>query len=253
MFPQGYVDLAMHTAILIDDEQDALEVLKMTLKADFADEIKILGATTEFREGVLLVQEYQPDLLFLDIDLGEDKSGFDFLKAIGGMAKVPRVIFTTGYQQFAIRAVQVQAFDYLLKPVDTDDIAQMLLRLKEEEEKARPVKSPLRQGVIVRNSDAMYRIPLDEISCFEGNGNYTNVHWMDKPRPILASATLNQFEEEVFEISDQFFRVHKSYLVNLEEIERMEKSGLTRSLLLKNGARIPISRLRVKAFMKTYF
>lgn len=243
----------MYTAILIDDEQDALESLKLTLEADFKGEIKILGATTDFREGVLLVQEYQPDLLFLDIDLGEDKSGFDFLKAIDGMGKVPRVVFTTGYQQFAIRAVQVQAFDYLLKPVGTDEIAQMLLRLDEEGDSPSSSKSALRQGVIVRNSDAMYRIPLDEISCFEGNGNYTNVHWMEKERPILASATLNQFAEEVLGISQQFFRVHKSYLVNLSEIERMEKNGLTRSLLLKNGARIPISRLRVKAFMKAYF
>lgn len=240
----------MITAVLMDDEPDALEMLQFTLGDHFSDRIKIVGRSSNFREGVLLVKEYQPDLLFLDIDLGGGKSGFDFLTEIQAAPKIPKVVFTTGYQQFAIKAVRVQAFDYLLKPVGKAEIQDLVDRFTALEPS--PVNSPLQPGVIVRTTEAIYRLALDDIIYFQGNDNYTNIHLFDRPQPVLASVTLNQFEAEVMRISTQFFRVHKSSLVNLNAIERLEKSGLGRSLLLKNGDSVSISRLRYKDFKEVY-
>lgn len=239
----------MLKAVLIDDEPDALELLSLMLREQFAQEVKIVGQTTEFNVGVLLVKEYAPDLLFLDIELGEGRSGFDLLNNVKTLSHQPKVVFTTGYQQFAIKAVQVQAFDYLLKPIDPTDIRQLLDRIRASP--PLPI-SPLQAGVLVHTTEAIYRIQLDEILYFEGNGNYTNVHIKDKDRPVLASVTLNHFEEEVKQISHAFFRIHKSFLVNLRAIEQVDKRGLGKTLLLTDGTRLSISRLRFKAFMDAF-
>lgn len=244
----------MFTAVLIDDESDALELLELILHDHFSTQIKVIAKTSEFREGVILLKEYQPDVLFLDIDLGEVGSGFDLLEQVKGLDKVPKVVFTTGYQQFAIKAVRIQAFDYLLKPIGADEINSLLKRLENESdtpEAHRPTN--LAPGVIVHTSDAIYRIETDTISYFEGNGNYTNIHLRDKEKPILASVTLNFFEKEVQRVSPRFFRIHKSYLVNLNAVDRVEKKGLSRSLRMKEkGKPLPISRLRFKEFLTAY-
>ncbi|HHG85227.1 MAG TPA: response regulator transcription factor [Bacteroidetes bacterium] len=242
----------MYTAILVDDEADALEVLYLNLTENFPNIIKVLGKTSSFTEATLLIREYKPDLLFLDIDLGKGQSGFDVVRQIEDTNYMPKVIFTTGYQQFAIRAVQVQAFDYLLKPVGEDDISQLVIRLNKAD-KAPQMPSPLGSGIVVNISDAIYRLNLDDIIYFEGNGNYTNIHLKGREKSILSSATLNSFESEVAKISNLFFRTHKSYLINLNEIDRLEKKALGKVLVLKNGHRVSISRLRYPEFAKVYF
>lgn len=241
----------MRTAVIVDDEQNAIDMLSISLRDHFSGRIKIIGHSRKFAEGILLVKELNPDLLFLDIDLGDGKSGFDLLKQVKAAGKVPKIIFTTGYHQFAVKALRVQAFDYLLKPVGKQDLEAVWERLEELELESRP-PADLEPGVIIRNSDAIYRLPLLDILYFKGNDNYTNVYLRDRKAPILASITLNQFEKEVMAISNRFFRIHKSFLVNLSEVDHIVKEGASRTAVLKNGDRASISRLRYKAFMRAF-
>ncbi len=240
----------MYNAIIVDDEVDAIEVLSVNLKEVFEEEIKIIGKSTTLTEAVLLIKEYKPDLIFLDIDLGNNESGFDVLRAIGDLAYPFKIIFTTAFHQFAIKAIRIDAYDYLLKPIGQDDLFALKERLldngKMEVQKQKDV-------IIINTNDATYKILLEEISYFKGEGNYTSIYLKDKKKPILDSNTLNSFEQKVNSISSSFFRIHKSYLVNLSEIEFVKKSGVTRSIIMKNGDTVLISRLRYKEFSKRYF
>ncbi len=241
----------MLTAIIIDDESDALELLALTLKDHFSSEIKILGQSTLFDEAFLLVKEFQPDVLFLDIDLGGGRSGFDVVEQLKVLRNPPKVVFTTAFQQFAIKAVRVQAYDYLLKPVSTLDIKNLLERLAEESDHG---SAAVRKGagLVINTTDALYKLDLADIIYFQGNGNYTDVHVKDRPKPILSTVTLNQYEAEVGMVSNGFFRTHKSFLVNLAEVNHIKKSALAREVVLKNGVHVKLSRLRAKEFMEAF-
>ena len=241
----------MFTAVIIDDETDALELLALTLEDGFSKEIKVLGQSTQFNEAFLLVKEYQPDLLFLDIDLGAGRSGFDVIEQLRNLPVPPKVVFTTAFQQFAIKAVKVQAYDYLLKPVSAIEIKGLLERIAVDSAQGPP--SALKgAGIVINTTDAMYKLDLSDIILFQGNGNYTDIHVKNRHKPILSTVTLNQYEAEVGMVSRGFFRTHKSFLVNLAEVDHIKKGALAREVVLKNGTRVKLSRLRSKAFMEAF-
>lgn len=241
----------MLTAVIIDDESDALELLALTLKEDFAKEVKVVGQSTQFDEAFLLVKEYQPDLLFLDIDLGNGRSGFDVVEQVQSLPVLPKVVFTTAFQQFAIKAVRVQAYDYLLKPVSVIEIKGLLERIAGETAKETPSIGK-GAGIVINTTEALYKLDLSDIIFFQGNGNYTDIHVKDRDKPILSTVTLNQYETEVGMVSSAFFRTHKSYLVNLAEVNYIKKGALAREVVLKNGVHVKLSRLRAKEFMETF-
>lgn len=241
----------MLTAVIIDDEADALELLALTLKDYFAKEVKVLGQSTQFAEAFLLVKEYQPDLLFLDIDLGAGRSGFDVVEQLKSLPVPPKVVFTTAFQQFAIKAVKVQAYDYLLKPVSMIEIKGLLERIAVETAKG-PSSIDKGAGIVINTTDALYKLDLSDIIFFQGNGNYTDIHVKNFQKPILSTVTLNQYEEEVGMVSSGFFRTHKSYLVNLAEVNHIKKGALAREVVLKNGIHVKLSRLRAKEFMEAF-
>lgn len=241
----------MLTAVIIDDEADALELLALTLKDSFAGEVKVIGQSTQFDEAYLLVKEYQPDLLFLDIDLGGDRTGFEVVEQLKNLPVQPKVVFTTAFQQFAIKAVKVQAYDYLLKPISITEIKGLLERIALESATGSPAIGK-GAGIVINTTDALYKLDLSEIIYFQGNGNYTDIHVKNRPRPILSTVTLNQYEAEVQMVSSGFFRTHKSYLVNLAEVDHIKKGALAREVVLKNGVSVKLSRLRAKPFMEAF-
>lgn len=240
----------MFTAIIIDDEQDAISILSKSLEKVFGVDIKIIATANEIDEAAVLVKEYRPDLIFLDILLNKDISGFDLLPLIEGLDYPFKIIFTTGHHQFAIKAIRKGAYDYLLKPIGSDDLEELKHRLETDKTADKETKD--KGVIIVNNSDATYKIPLDTISHFKGEGNYTAIYFTEKSKPILSSVTLNHFEKEIADISNSFFRTHKSFLVNLSEIDFIKKSGMSRSLAMKNGEIVSVSRLKYKAFSEKY-
>jgi len=241
----------MLTAVIIDDEIDALELLALTLKDYFSKEIKIVGQSTQFAEAFLLVKEYKPELLFLDIDLGDNRSGFDVVEQLKSLPVQPKVVFTTAFHQFAIKAVKAQAYDYLLKPIAIREIKGLLERIADETAQGISA-SGQGAGMVINTTDALYKLDLSDIIFFEGNGNYTNIHVKNREKPILSTVTLNQYETEVAIVSSTFFRTHKSYLINLAEVDHIKKGALAREVVLKNGIRVKLSRLRAKGFMEAY-
>lgn len=242
----------MIKAVIIDDELDALEALSITLKEHFKQEVKIIAEINDYNQAPLFIKEYKPDLIFLDIDLGKNYSGFDLVNEIKNFGIPFRVVFTTAFHQFAIKAVKVQAYDYLLKPVDIDELTLLIKRLKEELTSQKEIHSQFKEGIIVNNNDTLHKLFLDDIICFQGNGNYTNIFVLNKKLPILSSNTLNSFDEEITKISTSFFRIHKSYFINLKAVDHLKKKGINRFVVLKNGEKIPISRLRFKDFMDAF-
>lgn len=242
----------MIKAIIIDDEPDALDVLAITLEENFKDDVKIIAKTNNYREGPLLIKELKPDVIFLDIDLGDNYSGFDLVDEIKGFGLNFRVVFTTAYHQFAIKAVKVQAYDYLLKPVDIDELGNLIKRLAADLSSSNSKPQQYKEGIIVNNNDTLHKLLLEDIIAFEGNGNYTNIFVNGKKTPILSSNTLNSFDEEVTKISSTFFRIHKSYFINLKAVDHLKKKGINRFVVLKNGEKVPISRLRFKDFMDAF-
>ncbi len=241
----------MFNVIIIDDESDAISVLSKSLSTVFGDDIKIIGATKDLTEAAFLIKEYQPELIFLDVVLDHDTSGFDLLPLIEKVTYPFKIIFTTGYHQFAIKAIRKGVYDYLLKPIGHEDLSALKTRLNDDE--LIPEKSKLTDIIIVNNSDATYKIPIDKISHFKGEGNYTAIFFKEKNKSILSSVTLNNFESEIGAISSSFFRTHKSFFVNLSEIEYIKKNGINKSLIMKNGETANISRLKYKEFSKSYF
>ena len=241
----------MITAILIDDEQDAVSFLSKNLASVFGAGIKIIGSTKDLTEAAFLIKEYQPDLIFLDIVIDHETSGFDLLPLIEKFNYNFKIVFTTGYHQFAIKAIKKGAYDYLLKPIGIEDLEGLKNRITADDLVSE--KTKLNDIIIVNNSDATYKIPIKSISHFKGEGNYTSIFFTEKNKSILSSITLNNFETEITSISTSFFRTHKSFLVNLSEIDHIKKSKLNKSLVMKNGEIVAISRLRYKAFSEMYF
>ena len=214
-------------ALIIDDERLARTELRRLLAAH--PDIEIAGEAATAQEALSLIPSLEPELLFLDIQM-PGMTGFELLEALDD---VPQVIFTTAYDEFAFRAFEVNALDYLLKPIAPARLAAALARLK-------PVKParPLHQ-VFVRDGERCWIVRIADIALLESEGNYTRVYF-GKERPLIPRS-LSALEERLD--TSAFFRADRKYLVNLDWVERVE-NGVAGNLVvtLRNGASVSMSR-----------
>lgn len=238
----------MFTAVLIDDEPSSLKILEEDLRQYFNDDIKVLASTSEFNEGVILIKEYNPDVVFLDIDLGNNKTGFDLLNKAREFNKNFKVIFCTAFNQFAIKAIKEQAFDYLLKPVDIDDLTITINRLKDE------ILEPAnyKNFIIINTSESIYKIHNKDLLYVKGDGGYSEFYLKNKQKPILASLTLLEVMKELEKTSDVFYRIHKSYIVNTTQINKINKGLTSKTISVNNGDKLPVSRQKYSEFIKVF-
>lgn len=246
----------MIKAILIDDEKNALEVLEMQLNR-FCKGITVVAACDGGEKGIAAIKEHKPDLVFLDIEMPH-KNGFDVLNETRGMNY--DVVFTTAYDQFAIKAFKFSALDYLLKPVDILELQAAVEKVKEKkgdsgslDEKIRlllqQLESPkLSSRIALPVGDAMQFVQPDEIVRCESDSNYTHIFLAGGKKLTLAK-TLKEVEETLAGLS--FFRVHQSYLINMNHISRYMK-GVQPYVIMKDGTRIGISRNKKDAFLETF-
>lgn len=239
-------------AILIDDEQGSLDALIWELE-NFSEAIEVIGKTTDPNAGISMIQELNPDLLFLDIQMPE-MTGFELLEKIKGLDF--KVIFTTAYDQFALKAFEAKAYDYLLKPVAEEELARALEKVKssvEQDEIQTQLQSligKLEQGVRSKNlalptSEGLEFIPTSSIIRCSSDSNYTNIY-VDGEKPLLVSKTLKEIEQMID--SDHFFRIHHSHLINLNYLKKYLK-GKAGSVILKDGTQLPVSRSRKGGFL----
>jgi len=235
-------------AIIIDDERLARNELKKMLALH--PEIEVIAEAANAEEGLRLINELNPDLILLDIQMPV-KTGFDLLQEL---EKLPTVIFTTAYDEYAIRAFEVNALDYLLKPIDPKrlaDAVQKCLAMDEKDMMFSESRSELRLSlsesdqVFVKDGEKCWFVKLAEIRLFESVGNYARVFF--GPNKPLILKSLNSLEERLDPRT--FFRANRKHIVNLRMIERVEpffNGGLL--LEIKGGEKIEVSRRQAVRF-----
>lgn len=238
----------MIRAILIDDERLARNELKKLL-LEFP-EIEVVAEAANAEEGIEKIDTLFPDLIFLDIQM-PGKTGFEMLTELD---KAPHVIFTTAYDEYALKAFEVNALDYLLKPIEPKRLADAIHKLHQQEEKEQLVSSSLNTNrtllaeddqVFVKDGERCWFVKLSEIRLFESVGNYAKVFF--GPNKPLILKSLNALEERLDE--KMFFRANRKHIVNLRMIDKIEpyfNGGLL--LELKGGEKIEVSRRQTVKF-----
>jgi two-component system, LytTR family, response regulator len=237
-------------AILIDDERLARTELRKLLQ-DYP-EIEIIDEASNAEEGLAKIESQQPDLIFLDIQM-PGKTGFDLLSELD---HAPQVVFTTAYDEYALKAFEVNALDYLLKPVEPRRLADAIEKLKKtfslhnhdkKENGFTENTSILSENdqVFVKDGERCWFVKLGDVRLFESVGNYAKVFFGANKPLILKS--LNALEERLDE--KVFFRANRKHIVNLRMIEKIEpyfNGGLL--LELKGGEKIEVSRRQTVKF-----
>jgi len=235
-------------AIIIDDERLARNELKKMLALH--PEIEVVGEAANADEGLNLINELTPDLILLDVQMPV-KTGFDLLQEL---ERLPAVIFTTAYDEYAIRAFEVNALDYLLKPIDPkrlSDALQKFLAIDEKEMLFSENRSEIRLSlsesdqVFVKDGEKCWFVKLADIRLFESVGNYARVFF--GPNKPLILKSLNSLEERLDPRT--FFRANRKHIVNLRMIEKVEpffNGGLL--LEIKGGEKIEVSRRQAVRF-----
>ncbi len=242
-------------AILIDDERDALEVLEWSLKK-FAPQVEIVAMCDAALDGLDKIKTLKPELVFLDIEMPQ-LNGFDLLERLGKYDF--DVIFTTAYNQFAIKALKICALDYLLKPIDGDELklaVQKALNKKNSNSSLqlellmsyfKPEKSKTRR-IALTASDHLIFVDTNDILYCESDSNYTTFY-LEKGDKVVISKTLKDVEE-ILEGGD-FFRIHASYLINLKHVSKFTR-GDGGYVVMSNNKNITVSRKKKDEFFEMF-
>jgi two-component system LytT family response regulator len=240
-------------AIIIDDERSAIDVLRLALEK-YCPEVQVLATCQGGAEGIEAIKALEPDIVFLDIEM-PNVNGFDVLNATQQLDF--KVVFTTAYDQFAIKAFKFSAFDYLLKPIDLEELMSTVAKLKKEQYALNSKK--LEQLYLHLNAqmgggqkiglpvgDAYEFIPYADIIRCESDSNYTYVFLVDK-RKLTLSKTLKDVEDAIRH--PDFFRIHHSHLINLTHIKKFYKheGGY---VVMDDGQVVNISRAKKTEFVE---
>lgn len=245
----------MIKAILIDDEEHCRESLSIQL-ARYCPEVSLLAACASAAEGLKAIEQFHPDVVFLDVEMPR-MNGFELLQEF---TNIPfGVIFTTGYDAYAIKAIRFSALDYLLKPIDKDELIKAVAKIH-----AKPVPTinqqfdilleklgdkPVKlQKIALPSLEGFELVQLESILRCESDSNYTYVY-LKTGRKLLVSRTLKEIEE-VLE-GHSFLRVHHSHVVNLNEIERYVR-GEGGYLIMSDQSSVTVSRSRKEALLTVF-
>ncbi len=236
-------------AILVDDEESARDVLE-NLLLRFCPEVELLGKYTNVPDAVAAVNELKPDLVFLDIEM-PNYAGFEI---VNFFEKVEfDIVFVTAYDKYAIRAFEISAVDYLLKPVDIERLQQSVLKAHERlttknnidrfKVLSQTLETNVLSSIVVSDKGYQNAIQLTSIIAIEAQESYSIIYTENKK--YTASKNLKHFENILVENS-RFFRVHKSWIINLDYLENYSKSLL--EIRLKNGMSTKLSKYKKAEF-----
>lgn len=240
----------MITAIIVDDERKSRVALESLLQT-FCPEVELVGIASNADEGIRLIKASQPKLVFLDIEM-PNGSGFDLLAHFDTLDF--EVIFTTAYDQYALKAFKVTALDYLLKPIDPEDLQAAVQKLdrklptREKEDPYRELIRQLRPGkmkMALPTLSGIRFIPVDTIIRLEADGSYTKVI-CENSTPVTVSKNIKELEENLPEAL--FFRAHKSHIINLEFVESYTKGNIG-TITMRDQSQLPLSRRKKKDFL----
>jgi len=237
--------------IIIDDEKQCINTLELMVKKHCPD--LVIDATCDSAaDGIKAINKHRPELVFLDIEMPK-MNGFDMLEQFDDIFF--HVVFTTAYNQFAIKAFRYSALNYLLKPIDPDDLKETVRRI--EKNQGAPLKEQLSmmmqqmkkkdggpQRIALSTGDGLMFVNTTEVIYCQSESNYTYVYLVNGDKVLLARP-LKEFEETLS--GDRFFRIHNSYLVNLDQIKKFVRSD-GGYVVMNNGTQITIARARREEF-----
>jgi len=226
-----------YKAIIIDDEHLAITELELMLKA--FPEIDIIHKAEKAQNGLDKVNELKPDLIFLDINM-PGMSGFELLE---NLDEVPEVIFVTAYDEYAIKAFEINALDYLLKPINPDRLSEAIQRMEKRmhkaQGKAHNERLSMDKRIFIKDGEKCYFVPLADIFLLESDGNYVKVHFEDKKPMLHKSLTYmeNRLPDEVF------FRANRQFMFNMNYIKKIDPYFNSTLLVeLESGHKIDLSQ-----------
>ena len=246
----------MLRAIIIDDEVDGLEALRLSIEK-FCPNIELIAACEDAKSGLAAIQTQQPDIVFLDVQMPY-MSGFDLLNELDEINF--EVIFVTAYNQYAIKAIKFSALDYLLKPVEIDDLLSAVNRAEKRRHK---INRSVRYESFIENvksdqsgigklaiptMEGLVFVNISEVIYCKSEGNYTFIQFVKK-KNMLVSRTLKEFEDILSEHS--FYRVHNSYLINLKHIQKFVR-GAGGYIIMTDGYTANVSRRKREEFLSIF-
>ncbi|MCB0700428.1 MAG: response regulator transcription factor [Chitinophagales bacterium] len=232
-------------ALIIDNSKQVRSALVDQLNVFCADDITSIDEAEGVSTGLKSIKEHKPDIVFLDVEM-DDGTGLDLLKELGAVNF--QLVFVTAYNKYAVDAFRFSAIDFLLKPVDPEELVAAVAKAKENIERKDTVNQikVLQEAmlynndkkIVLRNSDAIYIVKVSEIINCRAEGSYTHFNLTDD-REILISKGLKEYEELLAPF--HFVRAHHAHLVNLNKVVRMDKAD-GGTLVLDNGVHIPVSQ-----------
>lgn len=258
----------MIKAVIIDDEEKSRKLLR-NLVQKYCPEVEISAMADSVETGVKVLKKENPDLIFLDIEM-PDGTGFDLLEKVKDLH--PEVIFTTAYDQYAIKAIHLSVLAYLLKPINVEELKDAVqkvhVKINERVEK-QAVNQSLQ--VLLENNTALANnkkvglstqnginfVLIKDIVMCKAEGNYSVIYLSGKNQQEIVSRTLKEFEDMLTEYN--FFRVHRSYLINLDHIKEYNRTNQSSdydgdggSVIMNNNSHIPVSRDRRKHLLERF-
>ncbi len=240
--------------VTIDDEKYIRDFLKEQIQAEFNEEIKVVGEATSIKEGLSLIKSTQPDIVLLDIEL-EDGFSFELLDQLDDINF--ELIFVTGFDDKAIKAIKLGALDYLLKPIDEDELEQALnkaidnIKSKNKSDATMMAgvasnfyKTEQKEHIVLKTSDTIHLVKLDKLMYCKSEGNYTTFY-LNGQSSVLISKPLKYAVELLPE--SNFVRCQQSYIINTKYVTKFLKSG---TIILQDKIEIPVSGRNKDAILK---
>lgn len=242
----------MFKAVIVDDEPKAIQSLSWEL-TNFNNDIEIVKTFTNPEEALLFLETYTPDCLFLDIQM-PTMDGFLFLDKLNN--KDIAVVITTAYDEYAIKALKREALDYLLKPIDSDDLNDTLNKIKKFKEKSfnsEKLENILinfnaknkQKKITISTEGKLIFLNLEDILFVESDGNYSTLFLNDNQK-LLVTKKLKEIDNLL--PNDTFFRIHNSYIINLDKIKEFLKTD--GYVIMESGHKIPVARQRKSDFLE---
>lgn len=244
----------MLKALIVEDERHVRENLKKLVFQEFQNEISIVDEAISVKEGVEKIKRYKPQLIFMDIDLG-DGTSFDILSSLEEINF--KIIFITGYDSHAIKAIRLGALDYLLKPIDEDEFKEAVNKAINAVEKENTNGNSInianhyyREGehrkIVLKTLDTQYLVSFEDILYCKSEGNYTTFYLFEEK--IVISKPMKKVEELLDK--QMFIKCHQSFIVNKTYVTKYTNEGF---LITKTGEQIPVATRRKDMVLKTLF
>jgi len=248
----------MIRTIIIDDEPSAVNVLALLLKKRCKDDVEVIATSISPFEGKKLIEQHKPDLVFLDIEM-PGMTGVDLLRSFNNPSF--RVIFVTAFDAYAVEAFRLSAVDYLLKPVEGDDIVKAINKIRNDLVRNQNLlstqlehlekillhnASPAETKIGIGMADKIVFVNITDILYCEASGSYTNVFLQDGTK-MVASKSLGDFETQL--IPNKFFRIHHSHLINLNRVKEFQRHD-GGYVIMENRKQLEVSQRKRKDFLE---